>query len=184
MKRPSAASSPAFSARAEKTALLGRSPHRPGLAAVPPGRSGQVRGACGPLLMPHPCAAARPPARLRRPGPRKRPRPCKKIVKGRETDPRPVPFNEADAHNRVCSAGRKRQYGGEFRARNRATRAFSPFPEPCAPRCQAPHFSYMIVGGRATRRSLTVRIAYAGHARGMARSFGAGFRERGKRPLR
>ena len=36
------------------------------------------------------------------------------------------PFNEGNARNRARPAGRKRQYGGEFReARNRATRSFS-----------------------------------------------------------
>ena len=64
MKRPYAASSPAFPARAGKAALFGRSPHRPPRAAArPPG--GPVRGASGPHLMPRPCAAARPPVRWR-----------------------------------------------------------------------------------------------------------------------
>ena len=50
----------------------------------------------------------------------------------------PRPFNEGNARNRARPAGRKRQYGGEFReARNRATRSFSLRPAPRAPPCLA-----------------------------------------------
>ena len=60
MKRPSAASSPAFPARAVKAALFGRAPHRPPRAAArPPG--GPVRGASGPHLMPRPWRGRAPP---------------------------------------------------------------------------------------------------------------------------
>jgi len=90
------------------------------------------------------------------------------------------PFNEGNARNRARPAGRKRQYGGEFReARNRATRSFGS-PRAALPgRPARPWVASARGAGPARRRSLAGRIAAARPAIGGAvrSAQGAGRRE-------
>ena len=186
MKRPYAASSPAFPARAVKAALFGRAPHRPPKAAArPPG--GPVRGPPGRVPYAPPLRGRAPPLPPSAPRPAQTTAALQEIRKGRAYTLASAFFLRSGSGNTAGnSAKRGTGQPGRFSLPRMSARRIARPPSPARVAClRASTHRQAGQGGRPRNASYPHR-PHSGrmprHRRGS--SFGTEILGRENRPLR